>query len=459
MQDEDSRQTARPSGPYRRPKAAILALLVPLALSLLATFAWPAAPRVRPIALDAAPDTVALDPGASRAFVASARAGAVTILDLSRGRVLRRVPVGAPTTLAPLALALAPHTHHLFVADRTDLPVPSVVEMLDSRGGDRLATVPVGQEAAALAVDARHERVLVADETDGTLSLLDTRTGTLRRTVPLGLLPLALAVDARANRAFALGLASAGAVPLSAVIAGGLAGLLGVLDTRTGALLHVTAVGSGPSALAVDPVSRRVFVACAGDATVRVLDASSGAPLRTVRLDAAPSALAVDARRGRVYVASAAAGTLSLLDARSGTLLHTLRLDPFASVAYALPDVLAVDEARDRVYLTTYGPLEQVDGALALRGEGTLYVLDARTGAPLRRIAVGVAPRAIAVDEASGRVVVGNGGGMVLRAPAGWGEPWIGRLRAWLPWLGHFATPAPVLARVPGSVSVIETGA
>ncbi len=459
MQDEDSRQTARLSGPYRRPKAAILALLVPLALSLLAMLAWPAAPRVQSIALDAAPDTVALDPGASRAFVASASAGAVTILDLSHGRVLRTVPLGDPTTLAPLALALAPHTHHLFVADRMDQPTPSVVRMLDSRGGALLATVTVGHEASALAVDPGHGQVLVADETDETLSLLDARTGALRRTLPLGLLPLGLAVDAAHNRAFVVGPASPGALPPSALVTDGLAGLVGVLDTRGGALIRRTVVGSGPSAMAVDPISGRVFVACVGDATVRVLDANSGAPLRTVQLDAAPSALAVDARRGRVYVASAAAGTLSLLDAQTGAPLATRRIDPTADPGFALPYALAVDAARDRVYLTTYGPLEQVDGALALRGEGTLYVLDARTGAPIRRIAVGVAPRAIAVDEASGRVVVVNGGGVVLRAPAGWGEPWIGRLRAWLPWLGRFTTPAQVLARVPGSISVIETGA
>ncbi len=118
-----------------------------------------------------------------------------------------------------------------------------------------------------------------------------------------------------------------------------------------------------------------------------------------------------------------------------------------------------MDEARDQVYLSTLGPMEWGPRGLTLRGNGTLYVLDARTGAPIRRIAVGVAPRAIAVDAASGRVVVVNGGGVVLRAPSGWGEPWIGRLRAWLPWLGRFTTPAQVLARMPGSISVIETGA
>jgi DNA-binding beta-propeller fold protein YncE len=437
-------------------RRAALALLAPVALGLLATSAWPSAPRVRSIALDAPPDAVLLVPRSERAFVAGT--GTVSFLDLAGGRMQRYVPVGEPSTLAPLALALDPLTRHLFVASRTDYPAPSVVQMLDSRGGARLAAIPVGHEASALAVDARHERVLVADETDGTLSLLDARTGALLRTTPLGLLPVAMAVDEHAARAFVIGPASSGAA-LPFTGDGEMAGLLSMLDTASGTLIRLTQVGSGPSAVAVDQTTGRAFVACAADDTVRVLDARSGALVRTITLDAAPSALAVDARRGRVYVASASAGTLSLLDARTGALLRTLRIDPSASLAYTLPDALAVDETRDRVYLSTWGPLEQGASGLTLRGDGMLYVLDARSGAVRRQIAVGVAPQAIAVDEASGHVVVVNRGGVVSRMPDGWGEQWLGRLRSWLPWLGRFATPAPSLIRVPGSVSVIAAGA
>jgi hypothetical protein len=83
-------------------------------------------------------------------------------------------------------------------------------------------------------------------------------------------------------------------------------------------------------------------------------------------------------------------------------------------------------------------------------------VLDARTGTVRRHIAVGVAPRAVGVDERSGQVVVVNGGGEVLRAPADWGALWLGRLRQWLPWLGRGAAPQPTTEHVPGSVSLID---
>lgn len=71
------------------------------------------------------------------------------------------------------------------------------------------------------------------------------------------------------------------------------------------------------------------------------------------------------------------------------------------------------------------------------------------------RSTLGVAPMAISVEEASGRILVVNGGGVVAHLSAGWDRP-LGRLRAWLPWLHRIAAPGPSLSVVPGSVSEIE---
>jgi DNA-binding beta-propeller fold protein YncE len=277
------------------------------------------------------------------------------------------------------------------------------------------------------------------------------------RTVALDFLPLALAVDARAGRAFAVGPAVPNAQTALRVGDVDAALLLSEFDTGSGALLRTSPRWCGASALAVDGRSGRLFVSCASDDTVRVVDTRSGVVLRTVTLAATPSGLAVDERRGRLYVVSGA-GTLSLRDARTGTLLATQQVDPSADLGPPLPVALAVDERRDRVYLTTWGPLAPGPQGPTPRGNGTLYALDALTGAVLRRIAVGVAPQAVAVEEGSGRVVVVNRGGVVIHTADGWGELWIGRLRSWLPWLGRYSAPAPTLTDVPGSVSVIAAG-
>jgi YVTN family beta-propeller protein len=407
---------------------------------------------VSTIALGRSADTVALDPDAERAVVGGA--GTVSVLDLAPAHLLYRVAVGDPGTLAPPALALDPTTHHLFVADRARTDAPGAVQMLDSRSGRRLATVRVGHEPGALAVDTRRGHVFVANLGEGTVSLLDARSGALLRTTPVGLVSQALAIDERTARLFVIGLAGTVDSAQPAWSEGRRAGLLGLLDTRTGALLQRTQVGSGPDALAVDERSARVFVASSTAGTLSVLDARSGTLLRTVTLGGRPSALAVDERRRRVYVADA--GTLSVLDATSGALVRTVRVEPTPRLVYALSYALAVDAARDRVYLSTDGPVVQGPSGPTLQGDGTLYILDARTGAVRGRIAVGVAPQALAVAASSGRVVVANGGGAVLRAPADWGALWLGRLRQWLPWLGRGAAPQPTTARVPGSVSLID---
>jgi DNA-binding beta-propeller fold protein YncE len=156
------------SGPAPRARIAALALLLPLAFGLLATYTRFPAPRVQAIALDSPPDAMAVDTRAERAVVGSAATGTVSVLDLTRGSVLRTVPLDHPDPLVPLVLARDPATHHLFVASRTDHPGSSMIQILDDRTGARLASVSVGQMANALAVDARHGRVLVADAAAGT---------------------------------------------------------------------------------------------------------------------------------------------------------------------------------------------------------------------------------------------------------------------------------------------------
>jgi YVTN family beta-propeller protein len=444
------------AGPLGR--AAGLALLLALAGGMLNAMSRPPALRVSTIPLRQRPDSIVLDPRTGRAFVGDATAGTVSVLDLAHARLVRTVRVGGACPLAPLALTLDSVTHRILAATCGDANALGVVQMFDSRSGTRLAAVHAGHGVSALAVDSRQGHVFVADDADDTVAMLDALSGAVLHTTPVGVVPLAVSVNERTARLFVVGPSGPARSALGprAASYSGASGLLSVLDSRSGALLRTTPLGGGPSALAVDERTARVFVANSNDGTVSALDAHNGTLLRTITIGDQPTALAVDERRGRAYVVDADAGTLSLLDATGGTLLRTVRVDPTPSLAYPLPCALAVDEARDRVYLSTWGPLVPAHNELTLRGMGTLYVLDARTGTVLRRIAVGVAPVAVAVEEVSGRIVVVNYGGVVARNTDGWSEQWTRRLRAWLPWLGRLAAPASPSIRVPGSVSMID---
>lgn len=443
----------------RAPRRALAALF--LLVALLAAGALGAGvlgardARGRPIVVGHLPNALALDPDTGRAFVAADGDATVRVLDLASGQLLRTVRVGTPSALAPLTLALDRATHRVFVANRGDDGAPSVVRVLDSRSGAPLATLRVGPGATALAIDERAGHAFVANEGAGTVSLLDARTGALLRTTALGLVPVALAVNVGAERVFVAGPVEPGPAYGPGREPRPVAGRVSVLDTRSGALLRTVRVGASPVALAVDARTGRAFVVAADDNTLSVLDTRDGRVRRTVAVGIMPVAVAVNVRRHRVYVVNAGDGTLSLLDARTGTLRHTRPLAPAAGAFALAPYALAVDEARDRVYVTAWGRLDQ---AGVFVGKGRLFVLDAREGTVLRSIVVGVAPRVVTVESGSGRIVVVDSGGMV-RAPQGWLERCRQAVAGWTPWLGRIAPPALDVVQVPGRVQVLTIDA
>lgn len=291
-----------PPGRPARLLAATSALLF-VAVGAVAISGRATAPLVRAIAAGRAPQAVALDPHGNHAFVLGADA-TVQLVDLVHARVLHIVSGdGMPRRLSP-TLALDARTQRLFVADPRDGLGPSLVRMLDSRSGALRATVRVGLGAIALAVDERSGQVFVANQRDGSISVLDARTARVQRTISVGPAPVALAVDVRTARAFVVSDGIGAGHESDAAVS--------VLDTRTGSVVRTLCGGAGPISVVIDVRIGRTFVMNGGDGTVSVLDAHDGTLLRLIAVGGRLSALAVDERRGRVYVADAHDGTLSL---------------------------------------------------------------------------------------------------------------------------------------------------
>lgn len=305
------------------------------------------------------------------------------------------------------------------------------------------------------------------------LTVVDTRGHSPVSTLSLGAAPRAVAVDAQTSTAY---VATANAD-------------VRMVNSRSGAFQSRTAVGTSPRAVAVDEVTKRAFVVDDGDGTVRVLDAADGALLRTIHLSLGQSApsVAVDEKLGRVYVAAGA--TLVALNARDGTPITTTSLQSDAAQQqFFAASRLAVDETSGRVYALDMGTLFSVDGSTgriqqriavgqgmaglavdAARGHllmvsggvrgiagaanqqsGKLLVMDARTGAVLRTLQVGLRPSAVFVDAQAGHAVVVDSGGRVPATnPWGWVPDGI---RQHLP----FSTGSPPARLVPGKILVLD---
>jgi DNA-binding beta-propeller fold protein YncE len=236
------------------------------------------------------------------------------------------------------------------------------------------------------------------------------------RTTSLSPLSYGLLVDGRDGRAFVYD-SHTGAIDL--------------LDTATGALLHVLHVGGTRGAyFDVDQRAGHVFVTFADRDSLYMLDAHSGALLRTVRF-AIPSSqasrafdtvgpLGVDEASGHVFV-TRRDHAVAMLDTRTGNLLRTT---PACMDAAAL----AVSPATGHVFV--------------LCADGTA-VVDARSGRVLRTVDTSLIgnPMFLMVDDPAGRVfAAGDRGTAILDARAGtllhrvsttgWGEidPASGRL-------------------------------
>jgi YVTN family beta-propeller protein len=131
--------------------------------------------------------------------------------------------------------------------------------------------------------------------------------------------------------------------------------------------------------MAVDERTDRVFVPLCDAKAVGILDAATGRVIRSVRVVSGPTAVAVDERVGHAFVTSdgvtdstgqpIGVGTLSLLDARTGAVLRTVAVG-------SQPDTPAVDEMTGRVFVANYD-------------SGTVSVVDATSGRVRATVAVG----------------------------------------------------------------------
>jgi DNA-binding beta-propeller fold protein YncE len=413
---------------------------------------------VRTIAVGRNPLAVAVDERIGRAFVLNNAGNSVSMLETATGTLLRTVAVGRD----PLALAVDERTGHVFVAkndlglqDQLSLALnccphgKGSVTVLDARSGAIQRTVRVGLSPLAIAVDERVGRAFVvsygSDTRTGRLSMLDTHSGAVVRTVTVGLLPQGVAVDERTGRVFVAGEDGSGLGDVS------------VLDVMSGRLVRSVTVGQAPGPIAVDQRTGRAFVLNQNSDSVSVLDTHSGALVHTTNPGRDLFDLAVDEQTGRVFVAngsnvqvngrlSVPDGSVSILDATSGRLVRRVTVG-------VLPTAVAVDPRSGRVFVANKGP---VDGNLVPLGNGTVTVLDERSGAVLRTSGVGTYPTAIAVDERAGRAFVVNASGTTVRMSQEWWERAVQWLQpARLPWLPRPATP-PLIRSVTGSVSMLD---
>lgn len=379
--------------------------------------------------------------GSLRVTAAGAFGGAFTIGTLPRALVGNG---GGPT-------AFDPATGTVYVANMGD--TLSVLDARTCNGRDQAGCEPpptsvaTGDTPQAIAIDGKTHTIYVANAfadqngtPDDTVSVINAATcnaadtsgcGHTVATVTVGLTPFGLAVDPATDTVYVANLGLNGAGNTVSVIDGATCNATNT--SGCGQTPATVTVGQAPFGVAVDPVSKTVYVTDGAANAVSMIDARTcragntsgcGQNPPTVAVGNIPTAVAIDQGSDTVYVGNDDDATVSLIDGATCNARNTSGCGhtPVTFSTPGAPGGLAVNQRTDTLFVSNQG-----SGLFALgsnnpaRGN-TVSVIDAaRCNAkdssgcdqPAPLALTGAIPSAAAIDEASNTAYVATNDGVL----------------------------------------------
>ncbi len=320
--------------------------------------------------------TLAVNPSAGLLY--ASLYDALAVVDLDRLEL-------AATWERPIYVTLAVDEglNRVLVGEYDPTTTTTYLVAYDARGEKELGRVALGTDPRGAAVDPVLERIYVTNSWDNTLSIIDSRTLTVITELRTGLRPVAVV---------------AGSDQIIHVL-NAESENVARLDGRTLTMSTPVALSILPSALAVDPSSGRLFVACAS--TNSVFEVENGAVVAERPVGQHPTDLAFGADGQSLFVLNRVSQNVSVVDVATGEVRAEM-------TAGDLPQGLAVSSSAGQLYA------------------GSL-VLEPGTGGLLRRtrllgyFGAEVQPIAIHIDEGAERAFVvasngvpGSNGGLVV---------------------------------------------
>lgn len=251
----------------------------------------------------ASPFAVAVNPVTNRVYAANLFQDTVTVVDGSTDEVIATVPTGR----SPTALAVNPTTNRIYVANDDG----NTITVIDGATDRDVATIPVGPNPDSVAVNPVTNKVYVGNENfvgggPGNVMVIDGRTNKAVATLNKGPMPFGIAVNSKTNKVYVVGSYL------------GASGAIAVIDGTTGSTSRISLPSLGllttASAVAVNPVSNKIYAASDNYDTVFVVDGSTGDVVATIDAGPTPHAVAVDPVTDKIYVANYDSNTVTVID-------------------------------------------------------------------------------------------------------------------------------------------------
>lgn len=232
-------------------------------------------------------DILSVDAKHRRIYVS--HSSQVEVVDLNTNKLIGAIQ----HTEGVHAVGIAEEFNHGFTTNGKS----NSVQMFDLRTLDTLVRIPVGQKPDAIAYEPYAKKILVMNGKSEDVSVLDPRTGALLHTVKLGGGPEYAVSDGSGN--FYVNLEDASEVL--------------TVSTKTWTVTRRTSVkpGEGPTGIAMDTKSNRLFIGCANSLMI-VIDSKSGKVIAKLPTGKGIDAAAFDPVTKLAMTSNGADGTVSI---------------------------------------------------------------------------------------------------------------------------------------------------
>ncbi|HYL86635.1 MAG TPA: hypothetical protein VE263_20590 [Candidatus Angelobacter sp.] len=286
-----------------------------------------------------------------------------------------------------------------------------------------VATVPVGTHPSAIAVNPVTNKIFVANcippsggiggsGTPGTVTVIDGATDSTT-TIPAGICPTAVAVNSVTNKIYVANFGR------SSITCGSCStGSITVIDGATNTGVTITDPNAkSPHAVAVNSATNKIYVVNNSSDNVTVLDGATNTTTTITDPNAAfPFAVAVNSTTNKIYVGNQGSflhngtnpGNVTVIDGATNSI--TTVADPNA----INPVGLAVNSVTNKVYVVNAGNYPASN-------HGNVSVIDGTTNAittvPIDPNAL--TPQALAVNQTTNKIYVANANDSALTANGG----------------------------------------
>lgn len=267
------------------------------------------------IPVGAGPGTVVTSPDKSKVFVANQNANTVTEIDVASDAVIATIPTGK----VPAGLAVSPDSKTLWVADYSD----NAVQPVDIGSGAAGAKIAVGAGPENLGITPDGSTLVVANKSGNSVSLVDTTARTAKAPVAAGQQPFGVAVTSDGKTAFVSNMGSNDITPI---------------DLASGAARTPIPAGPSPFNLLLSRDGATLYVANTGGNTVTPIDVATETAKPAITAGQAMTGVALGADDATVYATSAGTGQLIPINTATGTVGTPIKVGSYPiSVTYAAP--------------------------------------------------------------------------------------------------------------------------